>query len=575
MTPAPNVTGISPTQGPVGILVTITGTGFNASASDNVVTFNGVSATISSATALQIVAAVPVSATTGVVKVTVNGKDATGPSFTVTTATPVITITSLNPLSGSVGTVVTITGSGFNAVAAQNIVKFNGTPATVTTASATQLVTSVPTGATTGTVTVQVGSNAATGPSFTVTPATSSGPVVTSLAPNTGVVGTAVTINGTGFSTSPSANVVKFNGVIATVATASATALQVTVPVGASTGKVTVGVGGIEAEGPVFTVTTTAGKITVTTLAGDGMLTTLDPTGIAFNVNGDLLIADQFNHRILKYNSSGLSLFAGSGQLAQTGPIDGPFASAQFNGPSGVAVDKSTGVVYVAEEYNNVIRKINPNVVPTYVSTWAGYTNGTADTKDGVGAGPVGSAAASFYSPTSIVKSANHDDWYVTDNRSHIIRKINASAKVTTYAGAAQLTGATNGQGAAARFSFPATLAIDNSDNVYVGDSANDAIRKIDPSGNVTTFATGVGYVFGLACDNKGNVYATSNNKNVIYKIDLSGNKTIIAGSIPGYADGDGSTATFDGPYGIAIDNDGNLIVSDKRNFRLRKITFQ
>ncbi|MBL0742480.1 IPT/TIG domain-containing protein [Chryseolinea lacunae] len=569
--PALHITSLSPTHGPAGTRVTVAGSGFSTMPLSNVVTFNGTPATVTSATENQLVATVPATATSGVVNVTVDGREATGPVFTVEAVLgPGPVVTNITPRAGPVGTQVIIAGSGFDTNASQNAVTFNGTTATITQASATELKTTVPTGATTGNLVVTTGGKNSAGMLFTVTPTLS----ITSFAPTSGGAGTKVTLQGLGFNITLAANVVKFSGVVATVVSATPTMLEVIVPNGATTGQLTVAIDGTVAEGGIFIVNSTTGRITVSTVAGDGLINTLRPAGLAFNVNGDLLIADQINHRIMKYNSSGLSLYAGSGVRAQTGPVDGPFASAQFNGPTGISVDRATGFVYVAEQMNNVIRKIDPTVVPTMVSTWAGFSNGTPGTNNGSGAGLPNSAAAGFFFPTGIVKSINFDAWFVTDYMTHVIRRIDASAQVTTFAGEASQGGSADGQGSAARFNYPSALAVDNSNNLYVGDCFNGTIRKIDLDGNVTTFATGVGFVYGLAWDGKESLYATSFTQHVIYKIDLAGNKTIIAGSMEGYADGDGSTATFSEPYGIVVDKDGNLLVSDQNNGRIRKITF-
>jgi len=157
--------------------------------------------------------------------------------------TPSPSITSFTPASGVVGTTVIIIGTNFSTTAASNTVTFNGTAATVTAASATQLTVTVPTGATTGKIVVTVNSVTATSSSdFTVTTATSSNPTITSFTPTSGVVGTTVTITGTNFSTTAASNTVTFNGTAATVTAATATQLTVTVPTGATTGKIAVSV---------------------------------------------------------------------------------------------------------------------------------------------------------------------------------------------------------------------------------------------------------------------------------------------------------------------------------------------
>lgn len=153
------------------------------------------------------------------------------------------TITTFTPSSGVVGTTVIITGTNFSTTASDNTVTFNGTAATVSASSDTQLTVTVPSGATTGKITVSVSGNSVTSTSdFTVTTTTSAAPTITGFSPTSGAVGVTVTITGTNFSTTVANNTVTFNGVAATVTAATATQLTVTVPTGATTGKIAVSV---------------------------------------------------------------------------------------------------------------------------------------------------------------------------------------------------------------------------------------------------------------------------------------------------------------------------------------------
>jgi prepilin-type N-terminal cleavage/methylation domain-containing protein len=214
-------------------------------------------------------------------------------------------------------------------------------------------------------------------------------------------------------------------------------------------------------------------------------------------------------------NTVTVSTFAGSGTL---GYLDGTGTAAQFYGPTGVALD-STGNVYVADISNQRIRKISPSGV---VTTLAGsVTNGFAD---GTG------AAAKFNFPESIAVDST-GNVYVADRGNHRIRKITPSGVVTTLAGSTQ--GFADGSGAAAQFSILYGIAVDSTGNVYVGDYGNNRIRKISPSGVVTTIA-GTG--------------------------------------VAGYLDGTGAAAQFNSPAGVAVDSAGNVYVADGSNHRIRKI---
>ncbi len=161
---APTISLVDPIAGKVGAPVTITGTNFSPRASENIVKFNGNTATtISFASSSQISVLVPVEATSGPVSVTVGEKTATGPDFTV-----LQTSLSFNPAQAQVGTVIEITGVGFSSVPAENVVTFNGIEAIVSTSSSTSILAIVPENATTGPVIVTVGGLSQTGPDFVV-----------------------------------------------------------------------------------------------------------------------------------------------------------------------------------------------------------------------------------------------------------------------------------------------------------------------------------------------------------------------------------------------------------------------
>ena len=255
---APTITSLSKTSGPVGTAVTITGTNFGSSQGTSTVTFNGTAATVTSWSATSLATSVPSGATSGNVVVTVGGVASNGVSFTVTGSVSGPTITSLSTTSGPVGTAVTITGTNLGSSQGTSTVTFNGTAATVTSWSATSLVTSVPSGATSGNVVVTVGGVASNGVSFTVTPT----PSITSLSTTSGPVGAAVTITGTNFGPSQGTSTVTFNGTAATVTSWSATSLATSVPSGATSGNVVVAVGGVASNGVSFTVSAGSGGAT-------------------------------------------------------------------------------------------------------------------------------------------------------------------------------------------------------------------------------------------------------------------------------------------------------------------------
>jgi len=244
--PKPTITSFTPASGPVGKLITITGTVFTGA---TYVKFNGTASkavTVKSATS--ITATVPAGATTGKITITTPAGVATSATnFTVTASAP--TVTSFTPTSSPVGKLITITGTSFTGATA---VKFNGTASpTISVKSATSITAVVPNGATTGkiSVTTPAGTGLSAG-NFTVTP---SAPAITAFSPASGKVGSVVSISGTNFT---GVTVVKFNGTAAkTVTFNSATKITATVPVGATTGKITLTYsGGTASSATSFTV---------------------------------------------------------------------------------------------------------------------------------------------------------------------------------------------------------------------------------------------------------------------------------------------------------------------------------
>ena len=231
----PTITSFTPTSGPAGTLVTILGTNFTSSAA---VKFNGATGTgfiFKSATKVK--AKVPTGATTGPISVTTTaGIGTSTTNFTVPSGGSTPTITSFTPTSGPAGTLVTILGTNFTSSAT---VEFNGATGTgFIFKSATKVKAKVPTGATTGPISVTTTAGIGTSTTNFTVPSGGSTPTITSFTPTSGPAGTLVTIIGTNFT---GATVVKFNGVIATSFTVNSdTTITATVPAGATTGKIIV-----------------------------------------------------------------------------------------------------------------------------------------------------------------------------------------------------------------------------------------------------------------------------------------------------------------------------------------------
>ena len=278
-------------------------------------------------------------------------------------------------------------------------------------------------------------------------------------------------------------------------------------------------------------------------------------------------------------NASGqLTFNTLAGALGTPGMVNNTGGSARFTSPAGVAVG-SSGIRYIADTGNHLIRKIVANEA---VSTLAGTSGvaGSADTS--------GTNAVKFSSPTGIVVSGG--DLYVGDTGNHTIRKVTAAGVVTTLSGAAGIPGAIDGSGTNARFNSPNGLDADSAGNLYVADTGNHGIRKVTPSGDVTTLAgtlrtagtanlTGTAAQFnapkGVAVDAAGNVYVADTGNHAIRKITAAGVVSTFAGTIgtSGTANGTGTAARFNSPGSITIDGAGALYVADTGNHAIRKIT--
>jgi streptogramin lyase len=175
---------------------------------------------------------------------------------------------------------------------------------------------------------------------------------------------------------------------------------------------------------------------------------------------------------------------------------------------------------------------------------------------------------------------------FLADADCSLIRKIDPSGEVTVLGGNGE-PGFANGKGVVTQFAYPAGISVDKSGNVYVADTGNHRIRKIDPTGMVSTlagngqpgFADGephdaqFQFPLGVASDDDGNVYVTDRSNRRIRKIDVNGIVSTLAGTgIKGYSDGPGAVAEFSSPAGIMIDKAGTLYVSDLQDQRIRTI---
>lgn len=177
--------------------------------------------------------------------------------------------------------------------------------------------------------------------------------------------------------------------------------------------------------------------------------------------------------------------------------------------------------------------------------------------------------AAQFNQPDGICADSK-GNLYVADWANYMIRKITPEGVVSTFAGSTY--GFSDGNGSEAKFREPRGICIDNKDNIYVADREDDKIRKITPDGTVSTYVQ-ITRPIGICTDNKGNLYVSDTNVSRINKIASDGTISIFAGDMQGLANGVGSSAMFYNPFGMCMDSSGNIYVADTNNNNIRKIT--
>jgi sugar lactone lactonase YvrE len=329
-------------------------------------------------------------------------------------------------------------------------------------------------------------------------------------------------------------------------------------------------------------ISTVAGSTWV--FRGDGGPATKAPLGnmygVAVDATGAVYASDQNNCLVVKILPSGiLRVVAGNGICGYSGD-GGPATGASLKVPSGVAVD-AAGNLYIADRDNHRVRRVT---AAGTITTAAG--NGVYGFS---GDGGLATSASLGY-PTGVALDAA-GNLYIADTDNHRIRMVSPSGIMGTVAGGGSSWPGDGGPATSASLSV-AGVAVDSAGNLYIADYANCRIRKVTPSGTITTVAGNGSWGFsgdggpatngslsgpaGLAVDAAGNLYVADTNNNRMRKVTPSGIISTVAGNgIQGFS-GDGGPATSASlyqPVGVAVDATGNLYIADWINCRIRKVS--
>jgi sugar lactone lactonase YvrE len=345
--------------------------------------------------------------------------------------------------------------------------------------------------------------------------------------------------------------------------------------------------------GPSLSQVLVPGPYTVSTLAGTGTAGSEgdngpatqaqlnQPFGLALDSSGNLYIADQINNRVRKLTPDGnLSTIAGNGKASYSGD-GGPATDAALNHPCGIAID-SAGNLYIADTANNSIRKVTSAGT---ISTFAG-TGQIGNTGDG------GEASKALLDHPIGLALDSQGKLYIADTGNNRVRVVSTDGKIDAFAGNG--TAGSDGDGGAAkdaRLNRPQGVFVDSAGVVYIADTFNHRIRKVDTDGTITTVA-GVGtpgdsgdggpatkaelrYPKSVVKDAAGNLIIVDSFNARVRVVTPGGIIQTIAGDgFQGYAgdDGPAAKARFRFPSGIVVDSQGRLFITDTQNNRVRML---
>ncbi len=335
------------------------------------------------------------------------------------------------------------------------------------------------------------------------------------------------------------------------------------------------------AQGDIITI---AGTNLANTTTTEGQLANItqigSPEGIALDAQGNIYFADFTNNQIKKVDRQTgiLSIVAGTGTAGYSG--DGGVATlALLNKPTGIAFS-NTGELYVSDYYNNVVRKINlgSGIITSVVGTGTpGFS----------GDGGVASSAQ-LYRPLGLTFDT-YSNLYIADYWNNKVRKVDSAGIITTIAGTTAGFAGDNYSAVSSKLYFPTDVATDTQNNVYIADSYNNRIRKVDSAGIITTIAGNGSYTFsgdggqatlaslkrpyGVVVAGNGDIFISDSYNDRVRKVNASGVISTVAGTGLLSPIGDGGAANLAGigfPGFLALDAYSNVYVSDAQNKRIR-----
>jgi sugar lactone lactonase YvrE len=305
------------------------------------------------------------------------------------------------------------------------------------------------------------------------------------------------------------------------------------------------------------------------------------PTGLAVDYLGNIYVADTSSHRIRQIDNTGIiKTVAGTGTAGELGD-NSEATNVQLNRLNGVELD-SFGNLYIADPDSQRVRSVdNTGIITTIAGTGTrGYM------------GDGGAATSAQLANPTAVKADIFGNLFIVDTSNHCIRRVDRNGAITTVAGTgSEGYGGDNGVAMNAQLAFPTNIALDGVGNLYIADTGNHRIRRVDINGIISTVAgTGtrgysgdnnaatnarLNYPYAVTADQLGNLYIADTLNHVIRKVDSNGQITTIAGMGFGGFSGDNGpalSARLSNPWSVAVDGLNNLYIADTQSHRIRRV---